>query len=470
MKFSVLFLFYFLASVLAWPGLTPPSKDKFYEFPKGYKDAKLGDILGSRKVPGEIRSTLFEVKIKNAWQLQVRSEDTFGNPNVIITTVFEPFNADSSKLVSYQIAEDAVRLDCAPSFAVQNGNRLLGLENAVSEVEMFLIQTALNEGYYVVSPDYQGPKSAYTAGRQAGKATLDSIRAALHSSNTTGIDSDAKTILWGYSGGAIAGGWAAAMQPTYASDLKSSLIGCAVGGLVNNVTETGLSIDGGPFSGFIGAAFAGLVAEYNSKYDAEGIIKDDMSWLHFKNWKNVYNMCLPQVAVTYVFQSFFSGPLKYFKSGVDLFKDPTIAKIVNDITLANDDKLVPEIPVAIFQGKLDIVVPYNGVQRVYDTWCKAGMKSIELAGDATGGHTTSAIQAAGASFGWIKKTFNGEEPVVGCHSQVRVSNALYPGAIKSVTEFVEGIVKNVFGADIGPNGSDKRDPEQVLQKVEDLSK
>jgi len=89
-----------------------------------------------------------------------------------------------------------------------------------AQIEQLLAQAGLNEGWYVVIPDHQGPKSTFVVGESAGHIVLDSIRATLRSGNITGIHEDAKVTLWGYSGGSFASGWAAQMHPTYASELK----------------------------------------------------------------------------------------------------------------------------------------------------------------------------------------------------------------------------------------------------------
>lgn len=122
--------------------------------------------------------------------------------------------------------------------------------------------TLLDQGYYVVTPDYEGPKSTFTVGLQSGKATLNSIRAVLSSGNLTGIDSDAEVMMWGYSGGTIASGWAAAIQSEYAPELGENLIGAALGGFVTNITATAEATDGGLFAGLIANALGGLGNEY----------------------------------------------------------------------------------------------------------------------------------------------------------------------------------------------------------------
>ena len=54
---------------------------------------------------------------------------------------------------------------------------------------------------------------------------LNSIRAALKSGKITNIKDDAKVVMWGYSGGSLASGWAAALQPSYAPELGGNC-GC----------------------------------------------------------------------------------------------------------------------------------------------------------------------------------------------------------------------------------------------------
>ena len=124
----------------------------------------------------------------------VRSEDSFGNPNVIVTTVIEPVNADPSKIASYQVSENAARADCAPSYALQFGSDVSTL---ATQAETYLLAPLLDKGYYVVSPDYEGPKLTFTVGKQSGQAVLNSIRASLKSGKITNIAEDAKVVMWG---------------------------------------------------------------------------------------------------------------------------------------------------------------------------------------------------------------------------------------------------------------------------------
>lgn len=197
---------------------TKPSEDPFYIAPEGFESKSPGDVLKHREMNNLFGIVVIPEKIKSVHQFLVRSEDSFGEPIAAVTTIFEPYNADPTKLLSYQAAEDAANIDCSPSYAMQLGADADTILTA--QIEKLLAQAGLNEGWYVVIPDHQGPKSTFVVGESAGHIVLDSIRATLRSGNITGIHEDAKVTLWGYSGGSFASGWAAQMHPTYASELK----------------------------------------------------------------------------------------------------------------------------------------------------------------------------------------------------------------------------------------------------------
>ena len=128
-----------------------------------------------------------------------RSTDSRGNPNAIVTTIFEPAIPDPKKLLSVQIPYDSAFVDCSPSYTYQTAGSASGDA---------LIAAGLAEGYYVASPDYESFDAAFTNGVQSGQATLDGLRAALQSTNITGIDCEAAYAIGGYSGGALASEWA----------------------------------------------------------------------------------------------------------------------------------------------------------------------------------------------------------------------------------------------------------------------
>ncbi|CUM47359.1 uncharacterized protein AC631_01270 [Debaryomyces fabryi] len=457
-----------LESVIAGPiKVLTPSEDDFYSLPDGYEDKEPGTILKIRKPPQRLRSVYFPILVKDAWQALVRTTDSNGNATAIVTTIIEPFNADPSKVVSYQIMQDSASVNCSPSYSLLYG---ASMTTVFAQVEMYLIDVALMKGWYVVIPDYEGPKAAFTAGKQSGQSTLDSIRATLKTTNVTGIKEDAKVAMWGYSGGTIATGWAAALQPTYAKELKSNLIGAAMGGFVTNITSTAEGVDGTLFAGLTASAVTGLTQEYPQLHSMVEKLLIPSQYLKFSKAKS---LCFIPSIITYAFQHIFTGPKRYVDEGWALFLDPTIKKVIDENTLAlKKGDPVPEIPLFVFHGELDTIVAYKDSVRAYNNWCDWGIDSYEFAIDETTGHITEFIEGSPAAIAWLTKMFNGEKPVKGCKSTKRFTNLLYPGANTSVADVLSGSVKTIFGENFGPNaeniGNGGRNMTHVKRSLEEL--
>lgn len=99
-----------------------PGDDPFYRAPAGIDHLALGTVLRSRAV----EVALFGVVPQkvSAWQLLYRTNDLHGAPQVAVTTVLLPWDADPTAarpLLSYQCAIDAVAARCFPSYALRRG-------------------------------------------------------------------------------------------------------------------------------------------------------------------------------------------------------------------------------------------------------------------------------------------------------------------------------------------------------------
>ncbi|RCK66367.1 Lipase 4 [Candida viswanathii] len=423
---------------------TKPSNDPFYNAPEGYEDANVGDILQYRTTPNAITGAFFPSKVQNSWQLLIRSEDSFGQPNVFVTTIIQPFNADPSKLVSYQVFEDAAKLDCAPSYALQYGSSITTI---TTQAELPFIAVLLNQGYYVVVPDYEGPKLAYTVGRQSGQAVLNSVRGALKSGNFTGLDESPDVVLWGYSGGSLALGWAAALQPQYAPELEPRLLGAALGGFVTNITASAVAADGTVLAGIIANALGGLGNEYE---DVKNALLNDTTTLLRSRVNQFDDYCLIDGVINFAGTQFFTGAARLFRSGYDLLNRPEFREIIDGNGLVYYDA-VPSIPIFIYHGTLDEVVPISNVRKTYQRWCDGGIASLEFSEDATNGHITQSITGAPAALTWIMARFNGTAPVSGCSHVQRISNFAYPGVPAAILEYFESLFKTLVGAGLGPD-------------------
>lgn len=445
MIISLLFIIQLVVSVAA---LTKPSEDSWYQCPDGYEDQPLGAILKTRTTPGGLKTIVIPLNVAGSWQLLVRSSDSHGNPNCIVTTVIAPNNGDPNKLLSYQSAQDSAKLDCSTSYAIQNGASLL---TVTTSSEMFLVSLALERGWYVTSSDYEGPKSAYTAGIQAGHAVLDAVRATLQTGDLTGISKDAKVAYWGYSGGSLASGWAAQLQPDYAPELGDQSIGAAVGGYVTDIASVAHSIDGSVFAGIIPLAVTGLANEYpDMNSEISGAFTSALAKFRFAQ---AGNFCIADGVVYYLLNKFFTGPLRYVTAGFDIFNHPVLKKVLDENTLAfNSSTTLPTMPLMIYHGKLDEVVPFSSVQRAVDQYCSNGIASLELNAVSTTGHLTEVVDGSTAAFAWLEARFAGKPAVEGCVQTTRLTNLDYPGVNSSLATVIQSAFATVFGSDIGPNG------------------
>ena len=422
---------------------TKPSIDPFYNAPEGFKNATVGDILQFRKTPKSITGGFVPLNVQNSWQFLVRSEDSFGNPNVIVTTVIEPVSADPSKIASYQVSENAARADCAPSYALQFGSDVSTL---TTQAETYLLAPLLDKGYYVVSPDYEGPKLTFTVGKQSGQAVLNSIRASLKSGKITNIAEDAKVLMWGYSGGSLASGWAAALQPDYAPELSRNLLGVALGGFITNVTATVEATDDTIFAGIAANVLGGIANEYP---EFKSILQNDTNKLSIFN--KINNHCLTDSFIKYVGARFLTGDNKVFKSGWNIFKNLVVSKIVKDNGLVYQKQLIPTIPVFIYHGSMDQISPILNPKKTYQNWCDAGISSIEFAEDLTNGHFTESIVGAPAALTWIIDRFSNKPPVDGCQHVVRTTNYEYPNVSSSILDYFKAAMDVVAQQGLGPN-------------------
>ena len=104
--------------------------------------------------------------------------------------------AGARPLISYQVAEDSTSVNCQPSYVLRAGLTAQGGGSGSGALEGLFAYSALVLGYAVVYPDYEGPKSEWLAGPQAGYASLDAIRAAL-SYRRDGLTPHSKVGLWG---------------------------------------------------------------------------------------------------------------------------------------------------------------------------------------------------------------------------------------------------------------------------------
>lgn len=352
----------------------------------------------------------------------------------------QPHNADPNKVLSYQTAEDSAHIDCSPSYSFQFG---APQGTMMTQLDLRFMVPALAQGIYVISADYEGSKLAFGAGLQMGHAVLDGVRSVLQSKDVTGINKDAKVALWGYSGGGLATGWAVSLQPLYAPELKSTLVGCAFGGLVVNITATAELTDGTLFAGLIPLALTGLGKEY---IEFQKRIQTNIDFDHHNNFEVGLRDCLVPGLLEFRWKQFFSGGNRTFTKGFALLEDPIINKTIQDNCLINLNKTnMPEIPIFMYHSKFDQVAPFNGALALYNKWCLWGIESFEFALDIFNEHLSEQALGAAAAWTWIQARLNNDDhlplpppPVQGCVRKLHFNNIMYPNISSSLKDYFLG--------------------------------
>lgn len=307
-----------LPAATNWPFpdyLPPPSIDPWYSPPSGWELASPGTPL---RIRPHAYPTINIKHCRDTFQILYRSSDTHGNASWAVTTVFVPTshpppdNSTSTvpksrpklRVVSYQVPSDSVSPDAAPSF-------LLQAREPYGEMRDLLAR-----GWLVAVPDYEGPSASYCAGKQAGYATLDGIRAirgaaasprladfnlAPASSSSASRSSDAsedgedgvdgngddgmRFAIWGYSGGGFATAFVLELLPTYAPDLlpsppgppssppasaaaaaaasaRATVVGLAIGGPSPNLTTVFRAMNGRDTAGLALASLVGVTRQW----------------------------------------------------------------------------------------------------------------------------------------------------------------------------------------------------------------
>ncbi|KAA8570810.1 hypothetical protein MFRU_011g01350 [Monilinia fructicola] len=416
----------------------PPSKDPFYVPPARLEDYQPGTILRNRSIGALSFGGVVPFQAKEAYQLLYSSTDSLGNRAAAVTTIIIPENANYSRVLSYQTAADSVSSSCSISYTLQLGSD--PSKTGVNSAETLLIISALDQGWIVNIPDYEGLDGAFTSGIQAGQATLDSVRASLCSGCLTGISPQAEYQMWGYSGGSLASEWAAELQPSYAPELNFK--GNVVGGLISNVTAVLYSVNSGPFAGLIPAGVIGLTRAYPElkAYVDKHLIPSKASKFY-----KASNECLLGTALTYAYDDMFT----YFDNGHDVLMS-SVPQHVLATTTQMGTRGTPKMPTFLYQAVGDEVSPIGVVDNLVSKLCSQGA-NIEYARNVHEGHATEAIGGSAKAFQFLIDRFNGVPVTSGCTTNNVQFDGLDSGSFAVFGGFIGNALLALMQVHVGPS-------------------
>ncbi|WP_432753867.1 lipase family protein [Streptomyces sp. JL2001] len=405
---------------------TASAADPFYSYTGSTPLSSFtpGTVLASRTLQYHLLGLPTPVR---AIQLLYRTTDAQGRPAANVTTVVRSPSGDGTKAVSYQSFYDSLDPEDGPSRAIAGDVTLGGL---IPNVEALVLVPLLTQGYDLVIPDTEGQRADFAAGPEYGTNTLDSIRAATRSAET-GLGSATAFGLVGYSGGAIATNWAAALAPGYAPDVNRRLVGFAQGGLLVDPAHNLRYVDGSlSWSGVIPMAVIGVsrsydidLKQYLSGYGLEvyeeleqGSIVDALGRYPGLTWKK---MAKPEYA--------------------DPNSIPAFVEAMNRINLGSAP--TPTVPGYIAQGDAGVlegtfadppgigtgdgVMVAGDVRALARQYCATGNPAIRYSQFGLLSHTGVPVAWAPLALGWLNDRFAGRTAPSDC-GRIPAGNSLAP--------------------------------------------
>ena len=378
-----------------------PDSDPFYAQPSPMPDVAPGTILNSRKVT--FAPALSAPMPNAAWQLKFMSKDVNDQPIAAVATVVMPLVpalVGAAPLVSYQFAEDSLGMQCAPSRTLTGGTA-----NYNSQAETLEYLPGLTaQGWTMVFPDHEGPYSSYAVGKLAGQISLDAIRAA-ESFAPLGLAGKQTPVgLWGYSGGALATAWAAALQATYAPELN--VVGVASGGTPADLISVAKAFDSGLGNvAFFSLGFSGVIGATRSYPELL-----PPSILNDKGKAAVAALANGCVGNT---GDGSPQPMGHFAdyTNTDAFETPGVKATASKIALPQAGH-VPIAKMYLYHSQIDELIPIAGTDALVKSWCDSGVH-ISYYRAVTGEHVALAATGAPDAILYLASTFAGATaPVV----------------------------------------------------------
>uniref|UniRef100_UPI003B9881E5 Lipase n=1 Tax=Ustilago trichophora TaxID=86804 RepID=UPI003B9881E5 len=402
-----------------------PNDDPFYKTPSNIGTYANGQVIQSRKAPTDIGNQ----NGADSFQLSYRTTNTQKEAQANVATVFIPSKpASPPKIFSYQVYEDSTQLNCAPSYSYLTG---FDEPNKVTTVldTPIIISWALQQGYYVVSSDHEGPRSAFIAGYEEGMAILDGIRAFKNFKN---LPEDIGVGFYGYAGGAHATAWAVSLAEGYAPEIK--IDGAAYGGTPASAKDTFTFLNKGFFAGFAVAGVSGLALAHP---DMEAFLEPRLNAKGKQVFEQIRSrgFCLPSVVLHNNFVDVFS-----LVNDTNLLIEEPIAGILKQETLVQAEASytvpVPKFPRFMWHALPDEIVPFQPAANYVKEQCQKGA-NINWNVYPIAEHVTAEIFGLVPGLDFLSKAFKGQTPKVACGSGVPA----IPGINSPSTQ-------NVLGSDL----------------------
>jgi hypothetical protein len=268
------------------------------------------------------------------------------------------------------------------------------------------------QGFAVSVPDYEGPDGDFGAARQPGYAVLDGLRAA-ENFTSLGLPGPRTPVgIWGYSGGSLASGWAAQVQPNYAPRLN--VRGVALGGFVSNVPQTLLNINGGIGAGLIVSVLQHIANTVPAIAKLIGTYATPAG-------KALLATGARQCETANVTKYAFTNLDKYLTVPLSqLLAKPTVKAAVTGLNLG---ATTPTAPLFVYHAVNDELVPIATADTTVAHYCAHGA-AVTYTRDSLSEHIALAFTGAPSALSWLTTRLNGSAVAHGCTTTTTLSMLL----------------------------------------------
>ncbi|WP_243654915.1 lipase family protein [Nocardia alba] len=240
-----------------------------------------------------------------------------------------------------------------------------------------MIRFALQQGWALVVPDYQGPDSDLFGADGYVHGVLDGIRAA-RAFAPAAVDPAAPIGMWGYSGGAQATAIAAQAHSTYAPELPLS--GVVLGGVVADLEATMAGFSGGIAGGAVVVGLVGLDRSYPDADVAQYLNETGRAMLAASRAD-----CVPNAAFAYPFLD--AAALEAWPGSIT--NNPELSQVVRRASPLFRPG-VPGVPVLLHHAVADEFAPIDSARALAGKYCAAG-NPVQLVENPIGEHGTEAM-------------------------------------------------------------------------------
>jgi hypothetical protein len=374
-----------------------PENDPFYAVPRDIAKYRDGQVIRAREIRGMLWAIPLPAKV---WQLEYRTEDNHGRPSASVTTVLEPespwHGTGGRPLISYQTAEDGVAGKCAPSYQIRAGAQAEPTNATAETSEMF---AAVEQGWAVTAPDYEGPESEFLVAKTEAHGVLDAVRATL-AFRPAGLTKSSPVALWGYSGGSFASVVAAQYQSSYAPELTFRAI--ALGGLVGSIRASINDFSGTVFGGTIAMGINGFIRGF------PGL--DVPSFLNATGKRDVTaaaHDCISDAVPRFPFLSF--GQIEAVP---DVLDHGPVARMLQ----ANSPlgiKGTPTAPIYDYHAVGDELAPLHPALALLHRFCNAGVV-VQHVQSLVGEHLSEVVTGEPGAMRFFANRFAGKAPIDTC--------------------------------------------------------